>query len=146
MKASIAFAASWTSPIASVTAAGSPDSTGRPQVRRTDLGCVERGLEGPLDDRADVVGCGIERILSLGSGCFQTVDGLERGRVLRRTRLRRECGVEGEQLVQIGLDLDRVAEQGARRGLDAAARGEADDQQRHDEEREVSTRLHRDEG
>jgi hypothetical protein len=123
-----------------------PRLHGRPQVRRTDLGCIERGLECPLDHRADVVGCGIERILSLGSGCFEAVDGLERRRILRRSRLRHERGVEGEQLIQIGLDVDRVAQQGACRRLDAAARGEADDQQRHDDECEMSTTLHRDEG
>jgi hypothetical protein len=103
-------------------------------------------LECPLDHRADVVGGCIERILALGSRGIEAVDRVERGRVLRRSRLGHERGVDGEQLVQIGLDLDRVAEQRACRGLDAAARRKADDEERHDDECEVSARLHRDEG
>jgi len=119
---------------------------GRPQVRRTDPGRVERGLERPLDDRTDIVGRGVERILALGLSRLQAVDRIERRYVLRRSGLSHGRGIEGEQLVQIGLDLDGIAEQGACRRLDATARGQGDDQQRHGDEREFSATLHRDEG
>ena len=89
MNASIALAATWTSPIADVTVAGSPDSTAARRFGRTGSGRVERGLERGLDDGADVVGCGVERILSLGAGCLETVDRVEGSCVLGRSRLRK---------------------------------------------------------
>jgi len=55
--------------------------------------------------------------------------------------LRHERRVERQQLVQIGLDLDAIVEEGAGGVLHPAARGHDHERKRQDDDREVATTM-----
>jgi hypothetical protein len=87
-----------------------------------------------VDDRADVVlGCGVEGVLSVGGRGLEAVDRLQRSSVVRSPGLGDKGWVEGQQLVEIGLDRRSVGEELACGGPNRPAGSERHE---HEPERE----------